>query len=69
MSFFVACCASAGVSFAVFTLIFTNDVKKHLKAVNKKVKSKDKLDLRALADFCDAIEMHGMVEKLSIAVL
>lgn len=66
MSFFVACCASAGVGFAVFVMLFTKDIKKNLRSFNKKVKSKFKLDNQTLMDFCDVIELHAMTKKLSV---
>lgn len=62
MSFFVACCASAGVGFAVFVMLFTKDIKVNLKTVNKKAKSKGD-HTQLLMDFCDVIEMHALTKK------
>lgn len=65
MSFFVACCVSTGVGFAIFVMLFTKDIKQNLSSINKTVKSKENRT-QLLLDFCDVIEMHSATKKLSI---
>lgn len=65
MSYFVACCLSAGVDIAICLMLFTEDIKLNLQSINNNVKMHGKSDTQVLMDFCDTIEMHAVTKRLS----